>query len=437
MKLLTEFKMMKNFWFLFSLLMFITSCSSDSDDVVTSLPTTVEQGEKIILKDVIVVDENTIKLEWTISGKNAYQSFQFSRKTSENGTSESLNQESGNTFVKIDANVPFTPYIDYQVVGYSNNGQTIKSNIVSYKRPNIKLLNIRPTDALFDSDNGSMFVFGNDGNILRYDITSGTVTKEISTGATLGYSFLGTFGGQKELYVPRNDGWVYIYNPNDLSLIDQINFGSNVTSVVLADNKLYGTTGDISNVSLKCFDRASKQLVSTNGSYQFGRIKKIANTSSSFFFITTNVSPTNLIRFNYNTNGTFINKFEDSYHGNHPLNHRIFEALPNGNGFLTAMEGAIYNSNLVFTGQLPSGNSGLSSFDFDSNNIIAGTDKKTIEFYNLSSYAKVNSINTERYPFKVFNYGNKVVSLSSTNTFNINSSYAEPPANVIVEIFNK
>jgi hypothetical protein len=413
------------------------SCSSDSDNTMPVVTSPTEQTEKIILKDITVIDENTVKLEWTISGKNTYQSFQFSRKTSENGGSESLNQENGSVFLKVDTDVPYTPYIDYQVTGYSSTGQTVKSNIVAYKRPNIKLLNIRPTDALFDSDNGSMFVFGNTGNILKYDVTTATVTKEISTGATLGYSFLGIYSGQKELYVPRNDGWVYIYNPNDLTLIDQINFGSNVTSVVLADNKLYGTTGDVSNISLKCIDRATKQVVSTNGSYQFGRIRKVANTSSSFFFITTNVSPTNLIRFNYNSSGMFINKFEDSYHGNHPLNHRIFEALPNGNGFLTAMEGAIYNNNLVFTGQLPSGNSGLSSFDFDTNNIIAGTDKKTIEFYNLNSYAKVNSINTERYPFKVFNYGNKVVSLSSTNTFNINWSYSDAPANTIVEIFNK
>ncbi|WP_312901234.1 hypothetical protein [Chryseobacterium taichungense] len=428
---------MKNFWFLFSTIILLTACSSDSNDTIITPAPTTEQEEKIVLKEITVIDENTIKLEWSITGKNTYQSFQFSRKTSENGVPESLNQENGNIFTKVDTNVPYTPYVDYQVVGYSSTGQTIKSNVVSYKRPDIKLLNIRPTDALFDSDNGTMFVFGHAGNIIRYDVASSSITNEVSTGATLGYSYLGTFGGQKELYVPRNDGWVYIYDPNDLSLKDQINFGSNVTSVVLADNKLYGTTGDISNVSLKCIDRATKQIVSTNGSYQFGRIKKIPNTNSSFFFITTNVSPTNLTRFNYNSDGTFVNKFDDTYHGDHPLNHRIFESLPNGNGFLTAMEGAIYNSNLVFIGQLPSGNSGLSSFDFDANNIIAGTDKKTIEFYNLTSYAKVNSIITKRYPFKVFNYGNKVISLSSTNIFNINWSYADPPENVIVEIFNK
>ncbi|REC79967.1 hypothetical protein DRF60_03005 [Chryseobacterium elymi] len=426
----------KNFWFSILLLNFIFSCSSDSDDTIVTTPVVPEE-EKIILKEITVIDENTLKLEWTLTGKNTYQSFQFSRKTSENGTSESLNQENGSTFVKVDSNIPYTPYLDYQVTGYSNNGQSIKSNIVSYKRPNIKLLNIRPTDALFDSDTGSMFIFGSNGNIMKYDAASGSVTKEINTGATLGYSFLGTYGGQKELYVPRNDGWVYVYNPNDLTLTDQINFGSSVTSVVLADNKLYGTTGDISNVSLKCIDRATKQVISTNGSYQFGRIKKIPNTSSSFFFITTNVSPVNLIRFNYNASGAFVNKFEDSYHGDHPLNHRIFEALPTGNGFLTAMEGAIYNTNLVFIGQLPRGNSGLSSFDFDTNNIIAGTDKKSIEFYNLNSYAKVNSISTQRYPFKVFNYGNKVISLSSTNEVAINWSYADPPVNAIVEIFNK
>ncbi|WP_089735867.1 YncE family protein [Chryseobacterium jejuense] len=438
MKSLTEFKNMyiKKIGFLSFLFTLFISCSSNSDEVII-IPQPVTPEEKIILKEVVVVDENTLKLEWTTTGKNTYQSFQFSRKTSENGTQGSLNQEVGNTFVKIDNNIPYTSYLDYQITGYTTNGQSVKSNIVTYKRPGIKLLNIRPTDALFDSDNGNMFIFGDNGNIMKYDVTSGSVVKEISTGATLGYPFLGTFGGQKELYVPRNDGWVYIYNTSDLSLKDQINFGNNVTSVVLANDKLYGTTGDISNVSLKCFDRATKQLVSTNGNYQFGRIKKVANTNSSFFYITTGISPTNLVRFNYNADGTFVNRFEDKYHGDHPLNHKIFEALPGGNGFLTAIEGAIYDSNLVFTGNLPRGNSGLTSFDFDTNNIIAGTDKKSIELYNLNSYAKVNSISTERYPFKVFSYGNKIVSLSSTNAYAINNYYLDPPVNVIVEILNK
>lgn len=417
----------------------IFSCSSSNDDITEVVIGTPQPAEeKIILKDVIVVNDTTVRLEWTTNGKNTYQGFQLLRSSSQNGTQEYLSQENGNTFMKIDSNIPYSSYIDYQVIGYTNNGETIKSNIISYKRPDIKpLLNIRPVDALFDSDNGSMFIFSSSGNIMRYDVTTGTVTKEISTGATLGFSFLGTFNGQKELYVPRNDGWLYIYNPNDLTLKDQINFGSQLTSIVLSNNKLYGTTGDISNVSLKCFDRASKQLISTNGNYQYGRIKKVANTNSSFFFITTNISPTNLTRFNYNSDGTFVNKFDDNYHGDYPLNHRIFEPLPNGTGFLTAMEGAIYNSNLVYMGQLPRGNSGLSSYDFDANTIIAGTDKKTIEFYNLTGYNKVNSISTEKYPFKVFNYGNKVISLSSINPFNVNSSYSDPPENVIVEIFNK
>ncbi|WP_336664904.1 hypothetical protein [Elizabethkingia meningoseptica] len=429
---------MRNFCLLLSsLLGFIfLSCSRNSDSDISE-PKPVPTEEKIILKDIIVVNESTIRLEWSTSGKNTYQSFQFLKRNSENGTPQNLNQENGNTFVKIDNQVSFVPYIDYQVIGYTDKGETVKSNIVSYKRPNIALLNIKPIDALFDSDSGSIFIFGDNGNIIKYNVNSSTKVKEVSTGSTLGYPFLGSYNGKKELYVPRNDGWVYIYNPDDLSLIDQINFGSKVTSVVLADNKLYGTTGDISNNSLKCIDRSSKQLISANGSYQFGRIKKIPNTSSSFFFITTNITPTNLMRFNYNNTGVFVNKFEDRYHGDYPLNHKIFESLPSGNGFLTAMEGAIYDGNLTYVGQLPRGNSQLSSFDFDTNNIIAGTNNKTIDFYKINDYSKVNSINTQRYPFKVFNYGNKVISVSSVNALNLTSYYSDPPENIIIEVLNK
>lgn len=430
---------MKNFWLLLVTLFTILSCSRNSD----SDPQPAME-EKIILKDVAVIDESTIKLEWTITGKNIYKNFEILKKDSEDGISKNIESVNGNTVVKIDNQVEFIPYIDYQIIGYTNDGRIIKSNIIAYKRPRIKLLNIRPTDVLFDKDNGIVFLFSEYGNIMRYDVNSISITKEISTGVKLGYPFLGTYNGQKELYVPRNDGWVYIYNPDDLSLIDKINFEKSVTSVILSNNKLFatiditqqGSIGNYGNI-LKCIDRTTKKSGQSYEGRFYGRIKNIQNTKSSFFLITMNVSPTDLMRFNYDSGGALMTAYSDSYHDEHPLDVDIFEPFPSGNGLLTAEEGSIYDNNLKYIKDLPRGKSKLFSFDFDNNSIIAGTDHKTIEFYNINDYTKTNFINTQRYPFKVFSYGNKIVSVSAINPINSSLYYKRTAENVIIELLNK
>lgn len=423
---------MKNIILLFSLL-FIFSCRNESSPEPEPTPI-----EKITLNSPIVINENTIQLNWTTTGLKNYQSFQILKRTSEKGNATYLNQVDGKTFIKIDDEVEYIPYVDYQILGYTTTGEQILSNLVTYKRPEIKLLGIKPVDAIMDSELGNIYIFDLNGGIHLYNIAQNKITLSISSNAKLGFADLGTYNGKKELYVPRNDGWVYVYDANNLNLIDQISFKSEIESVVYHNNVLYGATKDISNKSIKTVSRSTKQIISESGFYQSGRLKRLNNTQVKFFWISSGISPTDLGLFNFDANGNLIDKMSDSYHGDYPLNHRIFESFPDGKRMITSNTGTIYDDKLKVVSGLPKGNSELTSFSFDSNYIIAGTMSKTIDFYDINSYLRIKSINTIRYPFRVFSYGNKIISLSSTNSFYAGDYYNDnTPKDLIIEIFDK
>lgn len=422
----------------------IFSCSSSNDDiteVVVTTPPVVEN--KINLTSNYNDTTETVSLKWTLTGDNTYNYYKIIRSDSQNGMQAEIGNSGPNQFMYT-ATVPFGPYLEYQIIGIKANGEETKSNIIKIERPEIKMLNLKTFDAQFDKNSGKLYLLDTDGKITLYDVNTGSVTHQVSTNATLGYSDLGIYNGNVELYVPRNDGWVDIYDGNDLTLKDQISFGMPLISAIYHNGKLYGSPNSNSSSSsnvIKSIDRSTKALVSQSPNYYYytGRMKKaVVGTSLQLYTITQNISPTDMNLYTFDLNGNYISHQSDSYHGDHPLNYRIFEALPDGRT-ITASSGSVYNSQMIYQNDLPSGNSKLSSFDFDSNSIIAGSMNRTIEFYNINSYTKTKTINTKKYPYKVFSYNSKVVCVSSVTQLNIqNYDYSGViPESIMIEIFDK
>ncbi|WP_151457980.1 MULTISPECIES: hypothetical protein [Chryseobacterium] len=420
----------------------IFSCSSSNDDI-TEVVTPPVVENKINLTSNYNDTTETVSLKWTLTGDNIYKYYKIVRSDSPNGMQSEISNSSPNQFM-FTSTVPFGPYLEYQIIGIKANGEEVQSNVIKIERPEIKMLNLKTFDAQFDKNSGKLYLLDTDGKITLYDVNTGSVTHQVSTNATLGYSDLGIYNGNVELYVPRNDGWVDIYDGNDLTLKDQINFGMPLISTIYHNGKLYGSPNsnsyNSSNV-IKSIDRTTKAIVSQSPSlyYYTGRMKKaVVGTSVQLYTITQNISPVDMNLYTFDLNGNYISHQSDSYHGDHPLNYRIFEAFPDGRT-ITASSGSVYNSEMIYQNDLPAGNSKLSSFDFDSNSIIAGSMSKTIEFYNINSYTKIKTINTKKYPYKVFNYNNKVVCVSSVTQLNFqNYDYSGTiPESVVIEIFDK
>lgn len=376
-----------------------------------------------------------VSLSWTLAGDMNYTYYKIVRSDSPNGQQTELGTYNPTQFSAM-SNVPFSPYLEYQIIGFKANGEQVKSNVVKIERPEIKLLNLKVFDAQFDKNTGKLYLLDTDGKIAIYDVNSGAVTHQINTNAVLGYSDLGTYNGSTELYVARKDGWVDIYDSNNLTLKDQVNFGMPLVSTVYYNGKLYGSVADYDKV--KCIDRATKNLVSQSYSEYTGRMRKSVGTSVKLYTITQNMTPIDMDLYTFDLNGNYLSHQDDTYHGDHPLNYRIFETFPDGR-VITSSTGSVYNSQMVYQNDLPSGNAKLTSFDFDNNSIIAGNMAKTIDFYNINTYTKTQTINTKRFPYKVFNYNNKVICISSVNQLNVQDyDYSNViPENVMIEIFDK
>ncbi|PKF75641.1 hypothetical protein [Chryseobacterium sp. PMSZPI] len=420
----------------------IFSCSSSNDDI-TEVVTPPVIENKINLTSNYNDTTETVTLKWTLSGNNTYNYYKIVRSDSQNGVQTEVgNSNSNSNQFMFTSVVPFSPYLEYQIIGIKPNGEEVRSNTIKIERADIKSLNLKVFDAQFDKNSGKLYLLDTNGKVTLYDVNTGSVTHQINTNATLGYSDLGIYNGNVELYVPRNDGWVDIYDGNDLTLKDQVSFGMPLISTIYHNGKLYGSSSSTSSSSvIKSVDRATKVMVSQSPQlyYNSGRMKKTVGASSiQLYTITQNISPIDMDLYNFDLNGNYISHQDDSYHGDHPLNYRIFEAFPDGR-IITASSGSVYNSQMIYQNDLPSGNSKLSSFDFDSNSIIAGSTSKTIEFYNINSYMKTKTINTKKYPYKVFNYNNKVICISSVTPLSVQDyDYSGIiPENIIIEIFDK
>ncbi len=413
----------------------IFSCSSSDDDITDIVITQPAIENKINLTSNFSSDAETVSLSWTLAGDLNYSYYKIVRSESSNGQQTELGTVNSNQFSST-SSVPFNPYLEYQVIGIKANGEQVKSNIIKIERPEIKLLNLKVFDAQFDKNTGKLYLLDTDGKIAIYDVNSGTITHQISTNAALGYSDLGVYGGNTELYVSRKDGWVDIYDGSNLTLKDQVNFGMQLVSTVYHNGKLYASTA---YDKIKCMDRGTEALVYQSTSYYYsGRIRKSVGSTVKLYTLTQNISPVDMNLYDFDLNGNYISHQSDSYHGDHPLNYRIFETFPDGR-IITSSSGSVYNSQMIYQNDLPSGNAKLTSFDFDSNSIIAGNMAKTIDFYNINTYTKTQTINTKRFPYKVFSYNNKVICLSSISQLSVQDyDYSNViPENVMIEVFDK
>ncbi|TDH28708.1 hypothetical protein EXU57_01125 [Segetibacter sp. 3557_3] len=172
--------------------------------------------------------------------------------------------------------------------------------------------------------------------------------------------------------------------------------------------------------------------MSETGDFDLTRFKKIPGSNTELLEITINIGPVDQDYYSFGPTGNFITRLNDKYHGDYPLDHRIFEIFPSGNKYITHSSGAIYNKTMTFEATLPRGNLEFTTFDFDvaNSHIYAGTKTKTVEVYTMDSYTKVRSIPTKAYPIKIFKDNAGVICVSSTIA---PSNFSNTPFKVIIE----
>ena len=414
--------------FLFILVTLLSTGCHRQDPEPASYP------DKIVLRDAQLTGDSVV-LSWTKLDNPGLTSYRVLRRLSptDPGITISLYQQGTQTSFT-DKKVPYTSYLDYQVVGQVGNMQSVVSNSVSLKRPDIKSFASSPFDVQFDRTHRRLYLFEQGGLISQYSLSSSAITKSITSNATIGYSDFASYNGVTELYVPRNDGWVFIYNAETLDLLDQLNVGTAATSVVAANGLLYVSTAAWLNSPLKVYSRAAKALVNQTGDWDATRLKRVPGSNTELVELTLQIGPPDQHYYSFTTGGSVLTHFSDRYHGDHPVDATRFELFPSGDKYITSSEGAIYSKFLVYEGTLPHGNLEYTSFCFDATGqiISAGTTAGTVEQYNAGTYASTRSIRTKAYPYRLFEDGsNGYVCVSSVTPL---GSYTLPYQLVVEQV---
>ena len=407
-----------------------TACKkSGNNDVVSS--------NKIVLS-TLQVSGTQVTLKWSKLNEDSLTAYIIERVTDTvNTTSASVTSIAvdKNTTQYIDT-LPVAPYVQYYVVAQRSTVSyttPIISNKQTYARTDITFMAISPEDVLYDRTNRMLFLYSSAGDIIRYDLQNKVVSKQIAAQANIGYCDIATYNGAEELYVPRSDGWLFIYDATTLAQIDQINIGTSLYSVACNNGILYvsGTSSIGSSSSMIfAYNRATKSLVSSTNTEDNVRLKLIPGSSSEFLGVSYYSDPYYV---KFDNTGHFVSQ-QMGYLSSYDLNPVAFEIFPDGSKFISSGAGIIVSKTLVYVSSLPHGSLSFSSFDFDNTNqlIYAGCTTNEIQAYSMGTYQLSKTINTTGIPTKMFYDNGTVISVSTNGS---SSYYYTTGAYTFVEQF--
>jgi len=419
--------------------------SCEKDDEIYPHNNADTYSNQIILKD-LKISGDSVKLTWTKLDTLKFTGYLIIRKDKKNVIVNPTDYNDSYVIKKIydpnvttytDIDIPLTPYMEYQVIGLLSNKYTynyIFSNSKTYERPSINIFEFDILDIMPDLSNNRLYIIEkSQGKISIFDYETKTTLKSLNSEATIGYCSIGDNGSTKELYVPRSDGWIFVYNAETLEKIDQIDITIPSSCVVNNSGKLFISTDAWTNRPLKVYDRITKTMISENGDFEDTRLRLIPNTNTEIIEVTINIGPTDLDYYSFNSNGSFIIHKNDNYHGDYPLDAAVFQFFPDGKKFITSSEGAIYDINLKYLNRIPKGNFLFSDFAFSADASLiycACSNAKKIVSYSSSNFVKNKEYMTQGYPYKIFRKENSLICVSKTA---LGSDYSYGPSNYIIE----
>lgn len=386
--------------------MILSSCSKEKKE---PLPTDV-----FVLNEPIIMGD-TIKLNWSNYLEGNIAEITVYKKDFDDTDFYPLTYFSppreGNEIT--DINLTYSPSISYQFEVKLGNDNKVMSNIVTYKRPKIQILDIDPYDVIYREEDQLLYFFEASGQISLYDLKTNQITKQVQVERGLKYADIETFQNKKELYVPSYSG-VHVFDALTLEKIDHFYQGLSTFSVVSHHNLLYVSASEPFDQALQVLRRSDKKTIGQIEFFQLHRIRKIPNSNTKLLGVTTLSYPSDQRTFEFNQEGESPKIVSDLYHSDYPLESSILSIFPNGQKYITAREGTIYNIDMTFDANLPRGNLEFTSFSYDkqSSKIYAATSTRSIEVYSANTYEHLKSIKTNGHPLRIFALDDEILSVS-------------------------
>jgi len=369
------------------------------------------------------MEDGTIVLNWTASNSSSFEKYEVYRKDpgSRDGPGvllASITDVSVTTAV--DELPPFVSESFYSVVVTTTLGYQRTSNEQRVEDPAGPVLDFIPFDVVRHPSEPKLYALDNDNSrIVVIDYEERTVVKEKDLDGYFGYMEIGDNGLGVELYVPGNDGFVSILDPTSLDQIGVINTGLGNSSVVIdGRGHVYVAVRPSPwwEQPVRTYDRASGLPIDGNGDFDGDRLRMLPN-KTEIISISTSVSPIDMEYFRFNNDATFAEHVDDQYHGDHPLNPRIFRISPDGDYAITSSSGAVYTAdrNMQYLGQVQRGSLEFSDFAFDDTGEIiyaATRNRASIQIASYPSLTRSSEILTRGFPEFIFREGNRIIGLS-------------------------
>ncbi len=317
-----------------------------------------------------------------------------------------------------------TPPLDFQAcyhirVTNKHERSATSSNYV-VDLPSEMVFNFVPYDMLKHPTEPFVYLLDQGGQrILQFDYQSMQVVDEVTLPGTIGYGDIADNGFGVEVYIPCNDGSIYIFDAENLEQTATIYTGLQTKSVVA--NSQGHVIASVApdpwfDQPVRTYSRASGINIDGGGDHDRDRLRKIPG-KNEYISISTGISPRDMEFFRLTDEGTIDLHQDDQYHSEYPLNANIFRVSDDGTYVITSSYGAVYiaNSSMEYRGELQRGTLHFSDFAFseDGSTIYAATsNRKSIQIGHYPSLIRDDEILTKGYPVMIVRDGNQIISLS-------------------------
>lgn len=429
--------------FILGAMVSVIGCQDDDDEPIVEIPE-IKHGE-IILKELKIVND-TIQIEWEKNKNDIYRSYRIMRRSYGNMDDKEITNYTvladlypERMSIK-DNQPPIHPYVEYQILGVVSLDSIVHSNSRVYERPNLNTFKFNVHHIIPDLSNNRFYIIESQQGIISiFDYEKQEIIKSINTEAEISYCSIGEFNNVKELYVPRNDGWVFIYNAETLESIGRIDITFPSSCVVNNNGILFVSTGysySWNGRPIKAYDRRTKKMIAEGGDYNNTRLRVVPNTNTDLLEITLNSGSSNQYYYKFNINDSYIYRQYDRYHGDYALDHEIFQFFPDAQKYITSSKAIIYDINMNYVNRLPVGNISVSDFAFNENSSLiycASNNRRKIISFSYPDMERMKEYKTTGYPYKIFRKDNMMICISSTTLLDNNNYYNYKPSEIIIE----
>jgi hypothetical protein len=310
----------------------------------------------------------------------------------------------------IDTNAVDSPYAEYQVIGLLSGDHGTRylfSNRKVHRRDGINQVMIVPKQVLPDVESKRLYLFNQYGNIVLYNYADGKIEKDTMTNYEPGRCDIGTFEGRKELYIPRRDGYLCLYDAATLDEVKKVRMSEvNELSWLKFDSgNLYLTVApEIPSMwqpSLRVYQRSSFSLLNVKSLSGPSQLEKVPGDQHEFLVLSTQTDPQSIWYFHFTENGSIRSYSEQPNPQNNLLDGKVFGFLPGGKGFVTSSAGALYDTSLNFKQLLPDSCGEYTSYavDRDKKLLFCGCrSAMRVEVFTTTDFSHVKSYETKAYP---------------------------------------